>query len=120
MADRILTWFIPGVLSNNVEGTNASIEYVADEDYRPVVTLMSQKEAQAGEANVIDINDDGVSIFGDIKPSLNQGVLTSEFDVFSSSLAYIAKGSVITLDIDQISGTTPGSSLTVHLELVKI
>jgi len=119
MSDRVLNWHIAGVLSNNVEGANVSTEFVADKDYMPVRVILRQKTAQAGDANIIDINDDGVSIFGDIKPTLNQGITSTEFGVFESSRMLIEKDSVITLDVDQVSGTTPGADLTVQLDLVE-
>jgi len=119
MSDRILTWYISNVLSNNVEGTNVSTEYVMDADYVPVRVILRQKTAQGGDATIIDINDDGTSIFGTLKPSLSQGVASAEWTVFESSLAAILKDSVITLDVDQVSGTTPGADLTVQLELDK-
>lgn len=120
MADRVLTWYIhKATLANNVEGVNISTEFVLDDDYVPVRCLVRQKEAQAGGANIFDINDDGVSIFGDVKPAINQGLLSTEFDVFSPTLTYLEKDSVITVDADQISDTTPGGYLTVHLELDK-
>ena len=119
MADRVLVWHIPKVLSNKVEGANASTEYVLDDDYVPVKVRLSQKVAQAGDPNIVDINDDGVSIFGSVKPNINQGLLESEWETFLSTLTYMEKGSIITLDVDQISKTTPGEKLTVSLEMEK-
>jgi len=119
MSDRVLTWHIPGVLSNNVEGTNVSTEFTADDNYVPVRVLLRQKVAQDGVNNIIDINDDDVSIFSTIKPALTKGITSTEWAQFNGSLTYIAKDSVITLDVDQVSGTTPGSDLTVQLELNK-
>jgi len=107
MADRVLTWHIPGALSNNVQGTNVSTEYVADEDYVPAKCRLRQKEAQSGDPNIIDINDDGVTIFSE-RPMVSQGLLKGAEGVFDSTLTFIAKDSVITLDIDH---------LTVQLEL---
>ncbi len=119
MADWVLVWYISGVLSNNVQGANRSTEYVLDDDYVPVRVSLRQKEAQAGDANIIDINDDGVSIFGSVKPAINQGLLASDSEVFDSALTVMLKDSVVTLDVDQISGSTPGKDLTVQLELNK-
>ena len=117
MADRVLTWYIPKGLWKNVVGTNISTEYVLDDDYVPVRVLVRQKEAQSGDPTIVDINDDGVSIFGTLKPSIAQGLLATEFDGFDRTLTALEKDSVVTLDVDQVSGTTPGSHLVVHLEL---
>ena len=118
MADRVLTWYIAGVLSIKGAHTNVREEYVLDADYVPVGWRLRQKVAQAGDATIVDINDDGVSIFS-LRPAINQGILDSEGVAFLSTLTVMEEGSVITLDIDQVSGTTPGSDLTVHLELNK-
>ena len=121
MADRTLVWHIPKGLWKNVEGENVSTEYVLDDDYLPVRVHMSQKEAQAGAATIVDINQDGSSIFPSttLQPALAQGLLTSEWDVFLSTLGVMQEGGVITLDVDQVSETVPGSKLTVSLELEK-
>lgn len=119
MADRCLVWYIPKVLSNSVVGTNASTPYVLDEDYIPVRVVLRQKVAQGGNPTIIDINDDGTSIFDDLKPSLAQGIDGSEVENFARTLTYLAKDSVITLDVDQVSSTVPGEKLMVQLELDK-
>jgi hypothetical protein len=119
MADRVLTWHIAGTLSNNVQGTNVSTEYVLDDDYLPVRVILRQKVAQSGDATLVDINDDGTSIFR-VQPAVNQGLLSAEWNVFDSALTVMNKDSVITLDIDQVSSTTPGEDLTVQLELEKV
>jgi len=113
-------WYIHKVLSNNVVDTNASTPYVLDEDYVPVRVVLRQKTAQGGDPTIIDINDDGVSIFDDLKPSLNQGIENSEVDNFAQALTFLAKDSVITLDVDQVSGTVPGERLMVQLELDRL
>ena len=117
MSDRTLTWFVPGVLSQNVEGTNVSTEYVLDENYVPVRVVIRQKVAQGSDPTIIDINDDGVSIFGTPKPAVAQGLPQTDWDVFERTLTMLEKDSIITLDVDQVSGTIPGEALTVHLEL---
>ena len=119
MADRVLVWYIPGVLSENVQGVNVSTEFVLDDDYAPGRVLLRQKEAQSGDATIIDINDDGTSIFS-LRPAINQGLLETEWDVFDSTITRLEKDSVITLDVDQVSGTKPGKSLTVQLELDRV
>ena len=120
MADRVISWYIhKATLANNVAGTNISTEYVLDDDYIPVRCVIRQKEAQAGDANIFDINDDGVSIFPSVKPSINQGVLETIWEAFLDTLTYMKKDSVVTLDADQISGTVPGAYLSVHLEMDK-
>ena len=117
MADRTLTWFVKGVLSNSVVGQNVAESYVLDDDYVPVRVHLTLGSAADGELPlVIDINLDGSTIFG-TKPSIGQGFLTQQaFGVFLSSLTTMDKDSVVTLDVDQVP-STPGSDMTVSLEL---
>lgn len=119
MADRVLTWHIPKGLHKNVEGENVSAEYTLDADYVPEKVVLRQKVAQSGDPTIVDINDDGVSIFPStaLQPTINQGLLASEWDVFLETLTVMEEGSVVTLDVDQVSSTTPGEKLTVELFL---
>ena len=118
MATRVLVWHIPGVLSNNVVGNNVSTEYVLDDDYTAKRVILRQKVAQDGDSTIVDINDDGASLFT-LRPGISQGLLSTEWNVFADPRVVLKKDSVITLDVDQVSGTTPGSGLTVSLELDK-
>lgn len=123
MADRVLTWYIHKYsLANNVEGENISTEFTLDADYIPTKVIVRQKEAQTVEPTVIDINDDGVSIFPDstLQPTVNQGLLESKWDVFDEGLTVLEEGSVITLDVDQVSSAVAGAKLTVELYLDRV
>lgn len=116
----ILTWHIPGVLSETgVVETNTGVEYTLDRDYVPVRVLLRLKKAGASdEFCTVDINDDGVSIF-DINPTIGQGLLSTSWTAFDDALTVLEKDSVITLDIDSISEKTSGSDLTVQLDLIE-
>ena len=119
MAKERLTWHIPGVLSETgVVDENTDIEYTTDETYVPVKVILRLKTpgATSGDSCTIDINDDGDSIF-DVNPTIGQGLTEVVVESFKSTLTSIAEGSVITLDIDQVSGTTAGADLTVELFL---
>ena len=119
MADRILIWHIPGVLSETgVAESNTGVEYTLDKDYTPerVVLRLKTAAASSGSPCTIDINDDGASIF-DINPTIGQGLTTVVCGSFASGLTFMKKDSVITLDIDQVSSITSGSDLTVQLDL---
>ncbi|KKM85257.1 hypothetical protein LCGC14_1290900 [marine sediment metagenome] len=119
MADLILTWHIPGVLSETgVAESNTGVEYTLDKDYVPerVILRLKTAAASSGTPCTIDINDDGSSIF-DVNPTIGQGLTEVVWDSFASSLIKMKKDSVITLDIDQISSTTYGRDLTVQLDL---
>ena len=117
MSDERLTWHVPGVLSETgVVDVNTDIEYTTDETYVPVKVILRLKTpgATSGDSCTIDINDDGESIF-DVNPTIGQGLTEVVVDTFRSTLTSIAEGSVMTLDIDQVSGLTPGADLTVEM-----
>ena len=121
MSDRIFTWHEPGVMSEtNVVGTNTKEEYTTDKTYVPerVILRLKTPGATDGDALTIDINDDGASIF-DVNPTIGQGLTEAIVTSFKSTLVQIAKDSVLTLDIDQVSGTTAGNDLTVQLDLAE-
>ena len=125
MADRILTWYIPGVLSETgVQGTNVSTEFVLDGNYTPDVCQVRSKDSVQGGATSpsdltpesldIDINDDGTSIFRQV-PRLLSGTGRVESSAFTDGV--LEDGSIVTLDIDRIPNEISGKDLTVHLEL---
>lgn len=119
MSDRIFTWHEPGVMSEtDVVGVNTKEEYTTDKDYVPARVILRLKTPGAtdGAALTIDINDDGDSIF-DVNPTIGQGLTEVVITSFKSTLVAIAKDSVLTLDIDQVSGTTAGNDLTVQIDL---
>ncbi len=121
MSDRIFTWHEPGVMSEtNVVGTNTKEAYTTDKDYVPerVILRLKTPGATDGAALTIDINDDGESIF-DVNPTIGQGLTEMIVTSFKSTLVEINKDSVLTLDIDQVSGTTAGNDLTVQLDLAE-
>lgn len=109
-------WYIPGVLSETgVVGTNIDREFILDKDYKAgrLILRLKTPPAPGGTPCQIDINDDGESIFPDEKPF----IASSSREYIGWSDKVMAKDSVITLDIDQVSPTTPGKDLTIQLEL---
>lgn len=123
MADRVLTWFIKGVLSaTGVVGSNVSNTYILDRDYVPEKVYLTLKTAGADDSGCkIDINDDGTSIFPDSarQPVIGQGRTEAEWSTFLSSQTRLLKKSLITLDIDSVSTKTSGSDLSVELWLTE-
>jgi hypothetical protein len=122
MADRILTWHIPGPVASVAglvePGTkvNVGAEFVADCDYVPVRVLVLVQTMPVSGLLTVDVNDDGVSIF-DFVPSLGAGHTQREADLFLDDPT-IEEGSVITLDIDAVP--VGATDLTVHLELREV
>ena len=115
MADRVLTWFVRGVLANNSVGTNVGEEYVLDADYVPERVVL---RSSTGVGTItIDINDDGETIFNGVNPSVGQGLREALWDVFLETQPYLLKDSIITLDVDSVSSSVAGANLTINLEL---
>jgi hypothetical protein len=121
MADLELRWFIKGVLSETgVKGVEVEGIYRLkdDQDYIPEKVFMHTKTDTTGSPIIIDINDDGISIF----PAVNRPQLSNDSEVMWETFdPVVMRGdSIITLDIDQVSGTVPGEDLTVILYLNEI
>jgi len=121
----LLNWYIAGVLSETgVVGSNVGTEYTLDKNYRPSRLLLRFKTAPAadGEPLTVDINEkkfgytERESIFPNEKPSIASE--EAEFKGWSDKV--LQKSSVISLDIDQVSPTTPGKDLTVQLDLEEV
>lgn len=121
MADRVLRWYLDGRLSEYGGGvTEVGGVHRLDQDYRPVGVFLgtNSNNISTGRTIEIDINDDGVSIFdSDAVPSLPTG-LGKHFFTTINQVA-MREGSIVTLDIDQVSNTVAGEDLTVELHLGK-
>ena len=117
MADLSLRWFVPGQLSEYGGGaTQVGGADRLDRDYVAEGVLLNLRSAASGDPTIVDINDDGTSMFGPTeKPALPDDLEAHYFTAFSPNVA--RRGSVITMDIDQVSMETPGEDLTVQLDL---
>ena len=120
---RILRWHIKGVLSEtgivdtDVEGQ----AYRLEKDYIPTDTWLRVKSTSQGLRRTgitVDINDDGVSIFGEgQEANLPDNSTETTCNTFSSSGLVLKSGSVITLDVDQVGEEYAGKDLVVELYL---
>lgn len=113
-----LRWFISGKLSEYGGGkTEVGGAHLVDEgvNLKPVRVFMHTRSQTTGDALILDINDDGQSIFT-YQPQLQGG----KEKIWTTVDAVIRGGSVVTLDIDQVSGTLPGEDLTVQLDCEEI
>ena len=123
MADRILRWHIKGVLSETgVKDTDVEGQaHKLDRDYIPEDTWLRVKRASQGLEGtgiIVDINDDGVSIFGEgQEASLPDNTNENTCNTFSSPELVLKSGSVITLDVDQVGKEYAGKDLVVELYL---
>ena len=114
-----LTWYIAGELSErDVKGPDRGMIYRLDRDYFPKRVFMACRGLTTGVPLIIDINDDGTSIFTDgVRASVSPVRGTSETTHFGTAKTRILKDSLITLDVDQVSPISSGRELTVQLEL---
>ena len=114
---RVLHWHIKGVLSETgVKGTDVDGNaFRMDRNYRVVDTWMRAKEVPTGDTGIqVDINADSTSIF-QTNPVLPSGTQEITSNAFSGVV--LLKGSVITLDVDQVGSGYPGKDLVVELYL---
>ena len=114
--DKILRWYIDG----NIARTKTEVggTYLLDKDYYPVYVNITARIAGVGSTpTVIDINDDGVSIFT-YKPALTENQTQKKWTTIPGNT--LREGSIITCDIDQIFNQDTIRDLTVELGLLKV
>ena len=76
--------------------------------------VINTKEGPTGAALVVDINENGSTVFS-TNPRIADGATTEDQnDVFSDTT--IAKGAKITLDIDSVGSTFAGERITIMLQ----
>lgn len=115
MADKVMRWYIDGLISK--EKTQVGGVYRLDDDYEPVEVYMNCRVAGAiNTGTEIDICADGISIF-DYKPVLNPNDTEKIWSTIPSDM--LREGSIIRLDITGIPDETPCRDLTVELVLNK-
>ena len=119
---KTLRWHIEGVLSaTGVKDTDVhGMAYRLDRDYKVLDTWLRVKTpAQDLEGIVIDINDDGTSIYrAGQEPKLPDNTTSATCNNFSSLV--LLEGSIITLDINQVGQENSGKDLVVELYLEAI
>ncbi len=123
MADKVLRWHIPGVLSETgvVDTDVHGDAYQLDRDYVVLDTWLRIKTVPKGEGGLgiqVDINDDGTSIYGEgQEPVLPDNTQETTCNTFSSKRLVLEEGSVITIDVDRVGGKYAGKDLVVELYL---
>ena len=111
MADKILRWYFSGQVRplTRVDGI-----HTLETDYRPEKVVMNFGDSPDGNApTVIDIKDDGVSIFADDKAASTQASKT--WTTMPGNTMY--EDSIISMDVYSVGQEFPGSDLTVELYL---
>jgi hypothetical protein len=116
MADKVLRWYIDGSISRAKTWLGGS--YKLDADYKIIRINMSVRETGAiANPTVIDINDDGVSIFTDQnnRPAMLPYMTDKTWTTVPDTV--LREDSIITMDVDSVCEQTPCRDLTVEIEL---
>ena len=109
---RVLTWDLDNPV---VRGTHKR-RYVLNGRYEPVELRINAGTVSDDANLVVDVNDDGNSIF-DVAPALSKNDNLKRHRTFANARP-MEDGSVITLDIDQ--GADGIDGVTVELELAEV
>ena len=110
-AVRSFCWYIAG---NVATGTDLMQTYNdIQHDLLPLDVSMHVETAPVGATLIIDINDDGSTIFSTRAEIDAAATEQDENHIFTQT--EIADGSDISFDVDQVGSTTPGADLTVCL-----
>lgn len=109
---RTYVWFIPGTVTADTEqGPTYRLKRACTvEDVE-----LHVQTAPTGATLIIDINEDGTTIFS-TKPEIDISAETEDDNHVISDSA-LAAGAELTMDIDQIGSTVAGSDLTVLLHV---
>lgn len=110
-AERMLCWYLDGAVSTGTSQGRTFNDFPFD--ILPLEIRLHTDTGPAGSALIIDINDDGTTIF-DTRAEIDDGSTEQDgnHDFVGTE---ILKGSDITLDVDQIGSGTAGSDLTACL-----
>ena len=113
---KVLRWYIDGNISRSK--TEVGGTYWLDADYRPEWVRMTCRIAGVGSTSmIIDINNDGTSIFSD-KPALYENMTEKTWTTMPGTT--LREKSEITLDIDQVFSEDTCRDLTVELGLTLV
>lgn len=107
--------FVFPITGNLTSGANkAPLKHEMWENGSIVEVRAVVKTAPAGSAIIIDINDDGGSIWASgSRLQIAAGAVAGSTSTITTPT--VAKGSVLTIDVDQVGSGTAGADLTVYV-----
>ncbi len=116
---KTLTWFLSGQVA---EGTAQGPAFRLDADYRVTRIWMSAKTGPSGSNLIVDINQDGTSLFAShtTNPCIVKGNTEMDDHDISYTLGHLSDGGVVTLDVDAAGNGEPGRDLTVQIDLDEV
>lgn len=109
---RTYIWYIPGTVTVDTE---QSVTYKLKRACTVEDVELHVQTAPTGQSLIVDINEDGVSLFS-TRPEIDAGSTTEDDNHVFSDTA-LAAGSELTADVDQIGSTVAGERLTVRLHV---
>lgn len=112
--DGVKGQFFWGLGGTQSVGTNSSFEYEATSNLTIDGVDLRAKTGNTGADLIIDINKNGTTIFS-TRPQINDGSTTDNGGAVLS-VTTLAAGDVLTVDVDQIGSTVPGSDVSVILK----
>lgn len=117
LANSIRPTFVFPIVGTVTVGTDLAPSLVVPTNLSIVKAYLVVKTAPVGQEIIVDINVNGTSIWNatqanrvEIAASATSGNQTS-FDITS-----LSEGDIITVDVDQVGTTTPGTDLTIQLK----
>lgn len=114
--DKILRWYMDGNIAR--AKTEVGGAHYLDADYAPEwVHIKVRLAGKGSNPTVLDINDDGVSIFND-QPALTENQTEKMWTTMPGDT--LREKSIITLDIDRVFSEDTCRDLTVELGLRKV
>lgn len=107
--------FVFPITGNLTTGTDkAPLKHEMWETGTIIEVRLVCRTAPTGQAIRIDINDDGASIWiAANRPSISAGATSGSTTTIDNPT--IAKGSILTIDVDQIGSGVAGADLTVYV-----
>ena len=104
---------------DGAERFGAGLKHLLDKHYKPTLLRIRADGAPKLADLILDVKDDGASIFTGGKPQLDRNSTSKDYDVFSvTGQVRMEKDSVISLSITQIAGDA--RNLTVELDMEEI
>lgn len=105
------TIVVPGTLSTGV----APVAIFIPENVTVTEVAAYAVTAPTGQAIIVDVRDDTVSIFSDVQANM-ANIAATENSAFSATIAaVVASGSWLTVEIEQVGSGVAGADLTVTI-----
>jgi hypothetical protein len=116
--DRILEKFTFALVEDMAVGTSVTNPLPAIKTGYALQASIQFETAPTGSSIIVDLKQNGTSIFGDIKLVLPAGSNGAVQVFFRTDPLVVTRGDVFTCDILQVGSTEPGASGTVILSVI--